>query len=116
MDTDAVLRALDAALPDSTILADLARLLWNDDRDAAHVELGGRSVRVPGGIPLEIVGKAFFKEYFDVPFNTGYRVQVAVGGVAGEEFGILKAAICFATLYYNVDRRLFTSDFHTEMR
>ena len=92
MDTAAVLRALDAALPDSTIVADLARLLWNADKDDAEVELGDQWVAVPRGTALEIVGKAFFKEYFDVPFKTGYRVQMAVGGVTGEEFGILKAA------------------------
>jgi hypothetical protein len=115
-DTTDVLRALDSILPDSTVLEDLSISLWNTDKDAAEVELGGQWVQVPRGTPLEIVTKAFLKEYFDVPFNTGYRVQVAVGGVNGQEFGILSAAICFATLYYNADRILFTSDFHTEMR
>ena len=116
MDTEAVIRALDGALPDATVLADLAGILWDGGKDTAEVELDGLLVPVPRGAPLEIVTKAFLKEYFDVSFKTGYRVQVAVGGVSSEQFGILSAGICFATLYYNAARRPFTVDFHKEMR
>ncbi|AFY54617.1 hypothetical protein Riv7116_2085 [Rivularia sp. PCC 7116] len=42
--------------------------------------------------------------------------MVAIGGITSQKHGILTAKYCFATLYYNDERQLFTMDFHEGMR
>lgn len=115
-DTQRVVQALDAALADAKVVEDLTKLLWAGDVLRAKIDLDGVQVEIPRNTPLQITTKAFFKEYFDVSFRTGYRVQVAIGGVREERFGILTAANCFATLYYDFNHHLFSVDFHREMR
>jgi hypothetical protein len=105
---------MDQILPDIHILKDVSRILWQEAKGEIELEEG--VVSVPEGTAIEMVTKAFFKEYFEeIKFGT-YRVQVAIGGVQDQKFGMLYAKYCFATLYYNEKANLVTLDFHKDMR
>jgi hypothetical protein len=118
MGTDIVIRALDEALPDSVVEEALRSILRQEAAGAETVclEMDGEHIMVPRDASTDLVTKAFFKEYYDVGFSTGYRAQVAIGGVISEEHGIAKAKHCFATLYFDRSCQLITIDFHAQMR
>jgi hypothetical protein len=113
-----LLQAIDNALPDNQVIADIRRILEDGSGGKAEVAIEveeGTWEEIPVNAPIQVVTKAFFKEYFGIGFGS-FRVQVAVGGVQEEEFGVLFAKYCFATTYYNRTGQLITIDFHKEMR
>lgn len=116
MNTNDLVDILDKVLPDARITQDLADILNNLSAAGKGVELSEAIILIPKQTYLEVVTKAFFKENYRIAFDTGYRVQVAIGGVRKEESGILFPEYCFATLYYNEGRSLVTVDFHEDMR
>ena len=107
-------QVLDEALPDAKLLDDITSILWQEANGS--VELAGKELRVPEGARIDIATKAFSLEKFEVGFGSCFRALLAIGGVDSQEFRILTARYCFATLYYNVDGTLITADFHKEMR
>ncbi len=110
-------KVIDNFLPDERVLDDVFLLLREDQGpEGTAIEFETGRVRVPENPQVAVVTKAYLKEYYDVGFGSGYRVQVAIGGVQEEQFGILKARYCFATLYYNCEREMITADFHQDMR
>ncbi len=116
MSTPRLYLLLDEILPDKQIIQDLSNRIWNDkELKGSYIELGGEWKFVPDNAPIDIVTKALFKEYYDIPFGR-YKVMVAIGGITSQQHGFLTAKYCFATLYYNDDCQLFTMDFHQEMR
>lgn len=116
----AVIHALDLALPDEQIRRDMTTLLAEDaDNGTVTISFDDDDkelVCIPLDAPIEMVTKAFFKEYVaGVGFGV-YRVLVAVGGFHRDEQGFHCATHCFATLYYNIDGELITHDLHREFR
>jgi hypothetical protein len=118
MTTELVIQTLDEAMPDDLIMQELRAILRQEQTEdgCAPVELDGEYVSISADVAIEIVTKAFFKEYHDTGFPTGFRVQVAVGGVVGKNTAGLVARHCFATLFFNEAQQRFTVDFHREMR
>ena len=80
------------------------------------IELEEESLHIPLDAPLVVVRKVFLKEYFDNVRFGAYRVQVAIGGIQEQKFGLLFAKHCFATLFYSEKPSLITLDFHKDMR
>jgi hypothetical protein len=114
------LKTLDSAIPDDLVEAKLREVLKNASGDDAMVrlELGeaeGDYVSVPVDARLEIVTKAFFKEYLGTTIGD-FRVQVAVGGVCASSDNVLTARLCFATLFFNAHGQCFSTDFHLKVR
>jgi hypothetical protein len=105
---------IDETLPDRKLLDDLFQVLWWEG--GGTVELEGREVHIPEGTKIDIVTKACIVERFDVGFGSCFRALVAIGGVARQEFGVLTANYCFATLHYDIEGKVITTDFHLEMR
>jgi hypothetical protein len=113
----AIEKLMDDLLPDAKIKEDLAQILWSeDDEDMGKVEINDDEwITIPVNCELAITTKAFFKEYYGINFGP-FKVQVAIGGVEKEEFGILYAKYCFTTIYYNEETQWFSVDFYSEMR
>jgi len=108
-----VVEALEAAMPSSRVLAELARIIWKEC--GSRIELQDRWVTIPALTPMTVVTKAFLLEYFDRPFKTGFKVIVGVGPVKEDDNGLLSAQYCFATMHYNKAGEFLTVDFHGEM-
>jgi uncharacterized ParB-like nuclease family protein len=115
MNTTEIIKGLDKILSDAQIIRDISHILWGETA-STEVELNGSKIVVPLNEPIDIVTKAFFKEYFDIGYGNCYRVQIAIGGVVDQSYGLLCAKYCFATLYYNEKQLVITVDFHSEMR
>ena len=114
MENSSLDEAIDQILSDVHIFTDVSRILWQEAK--GEIELEGEVVNIPENTTIEMVTKAFFKEYSgEVKFGT-YRVQVAIGGIQDRRFGTLYAKFCFAALYYNEKANLITVDFHKDMR
>lgn len=91
----------------------------SDEEGGVKIELDeadGKKVFVTENTQIEIITKALLKEYYDVNFSSGYRVQVALGGIKDKKYGILYPRYCLATLYYNLEGQMFALDFHKNMR
>jgi hypothetical protein len=115
MNSSGVIAAMDAVLPDDRILMDVARIIGRE-RKGGQICVEEDYIDLAGDPKIDLVTKSLFKEYFDISFGSGYRVQVAVGGVKDRASGILFAGYFFATLYYNLECQLVTVDFHKQMR
>jgi hypothetical protein len=114
------LEQLDAVVPDDLAKQALRALLCSaaSEHGEVLIELGdadGGYVRVPADAELEIVTKAFFKEYLTPTFGD-FRIQIAIGGTLASSDGPLRARLCFATLLLNAQGQRFTTDFHLEVR
>lgn len=114
------LKALDSAIPDALVEADMREVLRSGagDDGMIRLELGeveGDYVSVPIDTRIECLTKAFSKEYVWSPFGD-FRVQVALGGASVSPEGTLMARLCFATLFYNAKGQRFTIDFHLKVR
>lgn len=118
MSTDRMVHMMNEILPDSVVEEELRALLRQaqDEGGSAPVELNGNVVSVPVDVAIEVVTKAFFEERQDAGFPTGFRVQVAIGGITSNGVLGLVARYCFATLFFNAEGRRFTVDFHTSVR
>ena len=66
---------------------------------------------------IDIITKAVFKEYVEMPFGA-YKAQVAIGGVKKltDKERLHQAVYCFATLYYSEEGQMTTIDFHSQVR
>lgn len=106
---------LDDFLPDSKVKEDLLNILWEDKLEC-EIELETGKVKVPRNAHLEVVSKSYRQNKYQVAFGNYYAVQVAIGGVRKKESGIIYPVYCFATLFYNWERNLITTDVHPEMR
>ncbi|MEO7715169.1 MAG: hypothetical protein ABIY70_03110 [Capsulimonas sp.] len=118
MNADQIAAALDRTLPDMQVLDDLFhRLRRLSETAGKSVEVGDDLWRaVPAGASLDIVTKAFYKEYFEgVGFAT-YKILVAIGGLQRSDVGAHTAKYCFATLHYDEEAQLITTDFHADFR
>lgn len=113
-----VIKAINEALPDEQIGKDISNILQKYAKQGGvEVELSeDKLLVIPENVPIDIVTKSFFKEYYDINFRSGYRVQVAIGGIQNQKYGILYAKYCFATLYYNEESKMLTIDFHKDMK
>ncbi|MEC4984571.1 MAG: hypothetical protein SAJ37_20100 [Oscillatoria sp. PMC 1068.18] len=115
-----VIKVIDAALPDEQIIKNVTNLLQeyakNGEVEIELDEAEAKNILVPADTEILIVTKAFLKEYFEINFQTGYRVMVALGGIREEKHGLLQAKFCFATLYCDAEGNMVTIDFHLEMR
>jgi hypothetical protein len=80
-----------------------------------QVEIGGESVHVDRSLPLQIVGRSCHAYEYDMGFGDHYRVLVAVGGVRAVENGVVRAATCFASMYYGPALAVITVDFARAM-
>jgi hypothetical protein len=116
MTTAEMIEHLEAILTDSKIVRDIDDLLsQRDDKGNVELHLNDQIVLVPPDTSVSVVTKALFKDYYDTGFGT-YKVQVAIGGVSTQEYGVIEARYCFATLYYNENLQVITADFHEAMR
>jgi hypothetical protein len=106
---------LDDFLPDSQVKEDLLNILWEDELEC-EIELETGKIKVPRGALLEVVSKSYRQNRYEIAFGNYYGVQVAIGGVVKKESGILYPAYCFATLFYDRERNIITTDVHPEMR
>lgn len=119
MNTDEVLQCLDFILSDSKIIRDIAQQIddiaqlseYAKDQIEIEVEDGVRII-VPCKVPVDIVTKALYKEYFDINFGTGYRVLAALGGIKKIQAGIIYPMYAFIALYYDSELNLTTVDFY----
>jgi hypothetical protein len=113
-----VIEYLDTVLSDQVVVDDLIKILsdpsvnWKIflDEDKEGV------ISLPNDVPFEITTKCVLKEYYDVGFGSSLRVTVAVGGVSSFGHGVIAAKYFFATMYYTIDSKLITLDYHKEMR
>lgn len=118
MDTDFVLQAMDAVLPDEKIIKDCrAALKERASSDAAPicVKFDEEDVYIPLDTEITVVVKILFKEYYAIKYQTSYRTLVAIGGIQQIEYGIVEARYCFATLYHTPQSEFISIDFHKEM-
>ena len=111
-----LLHLLDEILSDSQINKNLLHLL-RGSRANGHpvIEIEGSSVRVPVNVGFKVVTKAVIKDRYNSGFGV-LRAQVAIGDVIDHEDGDVDAKYCFATLYYDNDCNLISSDFHKNLR
>jgi len=116
-DLQLLLKNLDDVLPDYKIIADLREIIREGtEGNQTHIEINETWISVPVQVPIVMITKAFFKEYFDgVGFGT-YKVLVSLGPPVQKKSGLMEPEYCFSTLYYNNDAELITLDFHSEMR
>jgi hypothetical protein len=114
--TETVMNALNDALSDSFIEEELRSIFRQCEGPAGviEIELNERFVPVPIDAKIEVLTKTFVRETYDLGFSTGYRAQVAIGGVAGGTGHQLVAVYCFATLFFNADCQRITVDFFTK--
>lgn len=85
MSTQNLYSLLDQTLPNEQIIQNLSDRIWNHkDKNGTYIELNEEWKFVPDNARIDIVTKAFFKKYFDIPFGT-YKVMVAIGGVTSQE-------------------------------
>ncbi len=118
MTADHLEQVLEEVLPDQQVLVDLQKILTPIAQNGvASIALDDdKRVSLPPDSRMEIVTKAFFKEYYGrVGFGV-FRVLIAIGGFSPDKHGIHRAEHCFATLYYNRRCQLITHDFHEEFR
>lgn len=106
---------LDDFIPDDKVQGDLLKILWDDDPEC-EIELEQEKITVPRDTILEVVSKSYRHNNYQIGFGNYYATQVAIGGVKECRFGILYPKYCFATLFYNLERNLITTDVHSEMR
>lgn len=107
---------IDDALPNHKIIHDVQEEMRDDNNsDTISVEISGKFISVPLDVPIFVITKAFFKEYYSLPFGT-YRVMVSLGQPVETKGKSLKPLYCFVTLWYNDDLQVITSDFHGDMR
>ena len=107
---------LDELLPDGKVQDDINQELAEAYLDMDHSVLDKDAVRIPVGVSITVVTKAFFKEYLDdVGFGT-FKAMVALGKINKKKSGYIEAEHGFSTLYYSDAAQLITVDFHTEMR
>jgi len=110
---------LDDFLPDSKIKEDLLNMLWEDELECeleCEIELEIGTIKVPRDALLEVVSKSYRNNRYNIGFGNYYAAQVAIGGVREEKCGILYPVYCFATLFYDLDRDVITTDVHSDMR
>lgn len=120
MTLDDAISLLEAAIPDETVQEALMRILQQCAKDDLSIdiefeELPEGHISVPITATVEIVTKGFVEMYHGQAFGT-FEAQVAIGGVVDDGDVTLKAGYCFATLFFNAERKCFTIDFHLEMR
>lgn len=108
-------KSIDTVIPNAKVSKDIFAYL-KQEGDTVQIEIDQEYIFVPKDARMDIVNKMYIKEYYDICFGTGYRVQVAIGGVRLQKHGILYAQYGFATLYYDDQGEVITIDFHTEMR
>ena len=102
--------------PDSQIIGDVRRVLSeNEGEEGTEVEMEGHNFLIPFDVQIKVISKALFKDDYNASFGV-YRAQVAIGDVTSQEYGIVTARYCFATLYYDENRNLITIDFHLKIR
>jgi hypothetical protein len=118
MDSQDVIQAIDLILPDPKIFEDVNNMLKKyraSGQKKVQLEDEDISIAIPEGVQIDIVTKAFFNEYFDINLGTGYRVQVAMGGIQKQKRGRVYPELCFATLFYDATRKMLMIDFHQNM-
>ncbi|WP_333028494.1 MULTISPECIES: hypothetical protein [unclassified Microcoleus] len=106
---------LDDFLPDSKIKEDLLTILWENELDC-EIELEIGTIKVPRSTVLEVISKSCRQNNYPIGFGNYYAAQVAIGGVKKLTCGILEPVYCFATLFYNWELNLITTDVHSDMR
>jgi hypothetical protein len=106
---------IDLLLPDSLIQSDLQKILWTD-REECKIELEVNDIVVLVGTRLEVIDKIYRKNVYEVSFGNYFYTHVAIGGVERILGGIIKPIHCFATLFYTLDKKMITVDFHSDMR
>ncbi|MBD2183323.1 hypothetical protein H6S82_17450 [Planktothrix sp. FACHB-1355] len=106
---------LDDFLPDYKVKEDLLNILWEDDLEC-EIDLETGKIKVPRDTLLEVISKSYRQNNYQIGFGNYYAAQVAIGGVKKQESGILYPVYCFATLFYNRERDVITTDVHPEMR
>lgn len=94
------------------ISADLEEIL---DEATRRVELETHWRGVPKGSPIEIVYRSYHACEFPVGFQDHFRVLVALGGVKEVFNGAIVPEICFARMIYNIDGKLVTADFTSNL-
>jgi len=122
MNTDDVLHSFDLILSDTKIIQDIAQQIDHiaqfnkgvKGQIEIEVEDDVRII-VPCKVPVDIVTKALYREYFEINFGTGYRVLAALGGINKIKAGIIYPVYAFIALYYDSDLNLTTVDFHRNM-
>ncbi|RKZ44555.1 MAG: hypothetical protein DRR00_27945 [Candidatus Parabeggiatoa sp. nov. 3] len=122
MNTGDILQCLDSILPDRKIIRDIAQQLDDiaqfDEYTRGQVEIEVEDemrIIVPREASVDIVTKAFYREYFDINYGTGYRVLAALGGIKKIQAGIVYPVYSFIVLYYDSELNLTTVDFHRNM-
>lgn len=116
MKTYSLLQLLDETIGDRRIIEDLLRVLGSSRvNDHSLIEIDGASIRVPLNVGFTVVTKAVFKDRYNSGFGA-LRAQVAIGEVTDHEDGEVIAKYCFATLYYDQNCNLLSSDFHAKFR
>ncbi|MEK8020229.1 MAG: hypothetical protein VSS75_025435 [Candidatus Parabeggiatoa sp.] len=122
MNTGDILQCLDSILPDRKIIRDIAQQLDDiaqfDEYTRGQVEIEVEDemrIIVPREASVDIVTKAFYREYFDINYGTSYRVLAALGGIKKIQVGIVYPVYSFIALYYDSELNLTTVDFHRNM-
>lgn len=101
-------RSLERLLPDNVVVRDLRSLLAGA---GCYFELGGKKIRVPPSARMNVVARSYHTYEYDLGFGDHYRVLIAVGGIVRIRYGIAKAKLSFASLWYSEERKLVTVDF-----
>jgi hypothetical protein len=116
MNTGNVLQYLDSLLPNEKVIQDMVNYTWGNENHEVAVEVEDEvKIILARPLPIEVVTKAFYQEYFEIGFGTGYRVLAALGGIKEIKFGVVYPTYCFMTLYYNSDLIPLTADYHRRM-
>lgn len=119
MDSTKVIEAINEVLPDDRIHCDLKNTLKKSNQSGqvkVYLEDEDKIVALPNQLQADIISKAFFKEYFDIRFGTGYRVQISLGGIETQKNGIIYPKLCFATLFYDMGGKMLMIEFHERMK
>ena len=114
--------AIEGMVPDQRVLSDLWSSLEDDygdppsDVSCIRVPNDEAPLVIPRDSPLTVVMTTCTVGKQTMPF-TAFHVLVAIGDVERRpNSNIVKAGICFATLFYSVGGSLITYDLHEEFR
>ena len=117
MSTSRLCSLLDETLPDKQIIKDLSERVWQNKKLGGDYVSWGREeyMFIPENVPIDIVTKAFYKEYYENKFGT-YKVMAAIGGITRLQHGTLEPGYCIAKLYYSDDCQVMEVLFQQTMR
>lgn len=116
LSTNQLIEALNEAISDEFVEEVFRQeVILPAEGDHFEVELGGKWVKIPTSAELNVLTKVLVVDCTVARSIGVYQVQLGIGKMACHDNGIVEVRYCFATLFFNAQKRLTTYDFHRTM-